>query len=245
MRTTGRGNVIYSSSVCSHNCNVKPKLTLVRTFRCEKGYPSWWTHGELSPISAVTQLYSVLTSVSTFFWFPGNLVNIVEDLAAKETDIFFSGVGGDQTRAKRRVNIGLTFIRRPETCLQINDIVAVSASCKSRQLLTRYKVIMCLCCVFAPKCPEKINLRFWLIVSLSWVTISCIYLIHNCWHFFGNYSLAFFLAVLQDGDVPLLNPAYKALIGSVVFPTRKTALHEHSALTCDSRGLEWATAASG
>lgn len=32
---------------------------------------------------------------------------MVENQAAEETDISLSGVGGDQTRAKRRVNIGL------------------------------------------------------------------------------------------------------------------------------------------
>ena len=40
-------------------------------------------------------------------------MNIVEYLAAKESD-FPSGVGGNQNRAKRRVNVGLTS-KRPET----------------------------------------------------------------------------------------------------------------------------------
>ncbi len=32
----------------------------------------------------------------------------VEHLAAEEPDVFFSGGGGDQTKAKRKVNIGLS-----------------------------------------------------------------------------------------------------------------------------------------
>ena len=38
------------------------------------------------------------------------LVNIVEHLAAKEPDIL-SGVVGDHDKAKKRVNIALTFVR--------------------------------------------------------------------------------------------------------------------------------------
>lgn len=47
------------------------------------------------------------------------LVKEGEHLAAKEPDIFFSGVGGEQTKANRRVDIGITFVVWLETQLQM------------------------------------------------------------------------------------------------------------------------------
>ncbi len=47
------------------------------------------------------------------------LVNIVDHLAAKEPDI-----RSQKNRAKRKVNIGLIFIRRTQTQLQMNANVA-------------------------------------------------------------------------------------------------------------------------
>lgn len=46
-------------------------------------------------------------------------------------------------------------------------------------------------------------------------------------HFHGIFSVAVFLALAQKDDVPVLNPGYKALTGSVVFPTWETAASEH------------------
>ena len=43
------------------------------------------------------------------------LLNIVEHLTAKEPDISPPGAGGNQNRAKKRVNIGLKFTRWQET----------------------------------------------------------------------------------------------------------------------------------
>lgn len=37
----------------------------------------------------------------------------------------------------------------------------------------------------------------------------------TCWHFCGNISVAIVLALAQEGDVPIFNPACEALIGSV------------------------------
>ncbi len=53
-----------------------------------------------------------------------------------KSQIFPSGVGGDQNRAKRRVNIRLTFIWWSGTRLWISDNVAgcVNAGCVNRQL---------------------------------------------------------------------------------------------------------------
>lgn len=42
-----------------------------------------------------------------------------------KSQIFPSGVGGDQNRAKRRVNVGLTFIMLTETQLQMNRNAAL------------------------------------------------------------------------------------------------------------------------
>lgn len=36
------------------------------------------------------------------------------------------------------------------------------------------------------------------------------------------------MALAQDDDIPSLNPTYKALIGSAVFPSRETASSEHN-----------------
>ena len=55
------------------------------------------------------------------------LVNIVEHLAVKEPDTSLTG-GGDQNRAKRRLNFELTFIRWQETQLQRNVSVAPNES---------------------------------------------------------------------------------------------------------------------
>lgn len=48
-------------------------------------------------------------------------MNIVECLAAKEP-----GNGGDQSKAKRKVNIGLGFAQWKETRLKINVLFCVS-----------------------------------------------------------------------------------------------------------------------
>ncbi len=50
------------------------------------------------------------------------LVNIVEQLAAKEPHVF---LGGDQIRAKIRVTVRLTFIRWTQTQLQMNNNIAL------------------------------------------------------------------------------------------------------------------------
>ncbi len=43
---------------------------------------------------------------------------------------------------------------------------------------------------------------------------------HTCYHF-----CAIFLALAKEADVPICNPSYKAVIGSVVFPVGETAVN--------------------
>ncbi len=58
--------------------------------------------------------------------------------------MFPSGVGGEQNRAKRRMNIGLTFLRWTEMQVQMNaDVLPRLLTC-SHQL---YEVITSQCCV--------------------------------------------------------------------------------------------------
>lgn len=52
------------------------------------------------------------------------LVSATERLAAEEPDVF-SGDGGDQNQTTRRGYISLTFVRSPETNLQMNAYVAL------------------------------------------------------------------------------------------------------------------------
>ncbi len=70
------------------------------------------------------------------------LVNIVKRLAATIivffVFLFFFWVGVVQFRAKRRVNIGLTFISWPKTWLQINaNVCSMPAGCVNRQLFAK------------------------------------------------------------------------------------------------------------
>ncbi len=62
-------------------------------------------------------------------------------------------------RDKRRVNIKLTFIRQPETQLQMTANVAPSAGCVNKQLLAdninlKDENISVLSCVFAAYFPQ-------------------------------------------------------------------------------------------
>lgn len=46
-------------------------------------------------------------------------------------------------------------------------------------------------------------------------------------NFCAHFPFAVFLVLSRDGGTAVLNPAYKALIGSVIFPTREIAVSEH------------------
>ncbi len=58
------------------------------------------------------------------------------------------------------------------------------------------------------------------VTSESHLTTTCVALI------ISFMLLTIFMALAPDDDI--LNPTYKALIGSVVFPTRETAISEHN-----------------
>lgn len=77
----------------------------------------------------------------------------------QQADIELSGAGGDQTRAKRRVNIRLTFIWRTQTRLQWDAIVAGPVGSYLLQLIrtTLWCCIAACWCSSAPKWPKNIN----------------------------------------------------------------------------------------
>ncbi len=69
-------------------------------------------------------LLNILASFGLLFWFCGLQFTVLVQHLAAQNPIFLSEVGGDQNRAKRKVNIGLPFIRWPEARLQMTANVS-------------------------------------------------------------------------------------------------------------------------